>query len=322
MKDLFETILENWLKFYGNTDTIAVAQKLIEYLAFNGPTCLKQLIKETGPSKEEIDKFLIGNDISFQNISYEATNPNIQSMRKTNSDKIYSELILHLLLSTRETKAGLVHELTLFGVMLAIGIITYHFAETGVTQGRGKSSNNSTSSRRLNLLYDNVNLKLYFDTIANNYRHKLLLIFDKWAMLQSQLGTLLYDSFNFLLYKANRVLAIDQTIWSLGTKEYYDEIKALAYNTIKRLHIIFFSGNVIIKGFEDHLKWMINDSRMKPIHDKLNEAEIIMKYANILLEGTSNLFSEMQNNKQQFVGSVDMAIIEDMFRNEISFLFI
>ncbi|MGH9979886.1 MAG: hypothetical protein ACRD8Z_29200, partial [Nitrososphaeraceae archaeon] len=321
MKDLFENMLENWLKFYGNTDIVPVAQRLIEYLAFNGPTHLNQLIKETGSSKEEIDKFLVENDISLRNISFDTTNPKLQSRKKVKNNKTYSKLTFHLLLSTRETEVGLVYELTLFGVMLAIAIVTYNFAETGDSKDRGKTGNTSISSRRPKLFYDNANLKLYFDTIANNYRHKIPLIFGKWTMLQSQLGSLLYDSFDFLLYKANRAHTIDQTIWSLGTKEYYDEIKALAFNTIKRLYVIFLSGKAIMKEFEYRQKWIVNEPRMVPIYDKLTEAEIMMKYANIIINKSNNPFSKEQNNQQQFIKSIDIAIIEDMFRNKISFLF-
>jgi DNA-binding MarR family transcriptional regulator len=320
MTDLFDDIHRSWLKFYGNTNIIPAAQKIIEYLAFNGPTHLKQLVKETGSSKEEVDKFMVRDDISFQNVAYDNTNPNLQSRSDTNA--IYSKLVLHLLLNTSETRSGTIYELTLFGVILAIAIITYQFVRVTDVHGLRETGNTDISSKRPKLFYDNIDLKRYFDKIAQAYKDKIPLIFSKWSLLQSQLGTMLYDSFDFLIWKPNRAYTIDETIWSFGTKEYYYEIKELANNTIKQLYVIFLSGKATIKGFEDRQKWIINDSRMKPIYDKLYEAEVIMKYANIAMHvRNSDRFSRIQSNKQQFLKNMDIQIIENMFEKEMSFLF-
>jgi hypothetical protein len=146
----------------------------------------------------------------------------------------------------------------------------------------------------------------------------------KWNLLKSQLGTMLYDSFDFMIYRANRAHTIDETIWSFGTKEYYDEIQALAYNTIKRLRVIFWSGKAIINEFENHQRWIANDSRMVSVHnklEKLNEIEVAAKYIDTELNRNNNPFRELHKDIQQFTMSVDVKIIENMFKDEISFLF-
>jgi hypothetical protein len=321
---LFDNIADNWLKLYSDTELIPEAQKVIEYLAFNGSSSLKNLVKETGASIKEINKFSVQNGTSKQNLSSSATDLDLQSESNVDANEIYSEPALSLLVSTRETKGELVYELTLFGVMVVIAIISYHFAGVKNVQSQRGISSTRISYWKPRLFFDNLNLKQYFDTIALNYRNKLPLIFGKWNLLKSQLGTMLYDSFDFMIYKSNRAHTIDETIWSFGTKEYYDEIQALAYNTIKRLRVIFWSGKAIINELENHQRWIVNNSRMVPVYnklEKLNEIEVLAKYIDTVLNRNNNPFRELHKDIQRFTESINVKIIENMFKDEISFLF-
>jgi hypothetical protein len=75
-------------------------------------------------------------------------------------------------------------------------LIRYHYV--------GIDTNRPHSTKVLDLFYNDIKPNVYCDIIAENYSEKLPLIFEKWNFLQDQLGFLLYDSFDFLIYKNTR----------------------------------------------------------------------------------------------------------------------
>jgi hypothetical protein len=119
----------------------------------------------------------------------------------------YINIISHALIS----RTGNTYELSLFGVMLVISLIRYHYME--IDKDR---------------LHKDMKPNEYCDLIAKNYTEKLRLIFGKWNFLQGQLGFLLYDSFDFLIYKKAGSESTGNSNWIVGNKEFYDDIEALA----------------------------------------------------------------------------------------------
>ena len=68
----------------------------------------------------------------------------------------------------------------------------------------------------------------------------------------------------------------------------------------------------VIKEFERHQIWLANDSRMVPIYNKLIEIESQLIYANIL---------DQSYPRVGVPNSDEIKIIENLFKDEITFLF-
>ena len=94
-------------------------------------------------------------------------------------------------------------------------------------------------SKNQDLFYTTHQSKTIFDTIALNYKNKIPLIFGKWDLLKSQLGEMLYDGFDFLIYKVNRIRTINETVWSGGFKEFYDDLQTSSLKAIRNLCPIY-----------------------------------------------------------------------------------
>jgi DNA-binding PadR family transcriptional regulator len=319
---LFDNILDRWLLLQArdNSHLASLHQKVIECLALNGPLTIENLVEKTAGSREQ-DLLKILNNYSIQNVS---TNIAAQSDTNLNKKKIYYDFILHTLIVSKETAdAGVVYELSLFGVMLAMAIISYHFMGMD-TFRQSNVYNNNDDIPRLKLFYNDIDQKEYYDTIVQNYKDRIPLIFGKWDFLKSELGGMLYDSFDFLIYKSSRSDNMDKSIWSLGNKEFYDEIQELTYNAIDRLSPIHAIGTIMLREYEERQAGIANNPRIIPVYNKLREIGEILKYADIAftLEGLrkgDSLPHQLQDRNLYTIN--DIKSIENIFRDELCFLF-
>ena len=138
------------------------------------------MIKKTGLKEDEIIVILHNHTVQTD-LDLSAVNSKSQVSSDIDVNKqYYINIISHALISM----TGNTYELSLFGVMLVISLIRYHYME--IDKDR---------------LHKDMKPNEYCDLIAKNYTEKLRLIFGKWNFLQEQLGFLLYDSFDFLIYK-------------------------------------------------------------------------------------------------------------------------
>jgi hypothetical protein len=135
---------------------------------------------------------------------------------------------------------------------------------------------------------------------------------------------MLYDGFDFLTYKSSRSDTIDSSIWSFGSKEFYDDVKALTRNAIEKLDRIHVSGTLVLSEFIECQGWIANDSRMISIYKKLREIKEILKYSNIVFTlqelKNRNLLPDELKRMESYTTN-DIKNIENVFRDEISFLF-
>ena len=93
-----------------------------------------------------------------------------------------------MLIVSSETARGTEYSLSLFGVMLAISLIR-----------------NFYNYPNQFLFYKDVGQEEYIDTIAENFSHKVPLIFGKWKLLKSELGRImLYETLDFLFFNNDR----------------------------------------------------------------------------------------------------------------------
>jgi hypothetical protein len=135
---------------------------------------------------------------------------------------------------------------------------------------------------------------------------------------------MLYDSFDFLIFKSSRSDNMDKSIWSLGNKEFYDEIQELTYNAIDRLSHIHAIGTIMLREYEERQAWIANKPRIIPVYNKLREIGEISKYADIAftLEGLrkgDSLPHQLQDRNLYTIN--DIKSIENVFRDELCFLF-
>jgi DNA-binding PadR family transcriptional regulator len=320
---LFDNILDQWLLLLQAQDDshlVPLSQKVIECLSLYGPLTIDKLVEKIAESREQ-DLLKILENYSIQSVS---TNIAAQSETNVNKKKIYYDFILHTLIVSKEAAdVGVVYELSLFGVMLAMAIISYHFVGIDIFRQR-TIYNNSDVIPRLKLFYNDIDQKEYYDTIAKNYKDKIPLIFGKWDFLKSELGAMLYDSFDFLIYKSSRSDNMDKSIWSLGNKEFYDEIQELTYNAIDRLSPIHAFGTIMLREYEEHQAWIANNPRIIPVYNKLREIGEILKYADItfILEGLrkGDSFPHQLQDRNLYTIN-DIKNIENVFRDELCFLF-
>jgi DNA-binding PadR family transcriptional regulator len=320
---LFDNIVDQWLLLQAQDDShlVSLSQKVIECLALNGPLTMDKLVQKTAGSKEQ-DLLKILDNYSIQSVS---TNIAAQSDTNINKRKIYYDFILHTLIVSKEiADVGVIYELSLFGVMLAISIISYHF--TGMDTFRQSSlyNNNNDVMPKLKLFYNDIDQKEYYDIIAKNYKDKIPLVFGKWDFLKSELGAIIYDSFDFLIYKSSRSDNMDKSIWSLGNKEFYDEIQELTYNAIGRLSPIHAFGTIMLREYEECQPWIANNPRIIPVYNKLREIGEVLKYADIafILEGLRKGDSLPPQSQDRNLYTInDIKNIENIFRDELCFLF-
>jgi len=299
----FDSMLDNWIQNLSNN---SATQKVIECLAINRSITLNELIKKTSLKKEEIIEILKNNslqaDLGLTTLSSEHKVPSDFDVQK----QYYTNIISHALIN----KTSNTYELSLFGVMLMFSLIRYHYV--------GIDTNRPHSTKVLDLFYNDIKPNMYCDIIAKNYSEKLPLIFEKWNFLQNQLGFLLYDSFDFLIYKKDGK-STASSIWIGGNKEFYEDIQALASNTRYHLTPLYVNGKTTLDNFQRNPSIM-NDLRINPLRRKLYEIEELLS-ADIPLTKFPDQNSLSFANESEAARLYRVKTIEDIFKEELTFLF-
>ena len=118
--NFFDIMLDNWLQ---NLSKSFATQMVIECLAIYRSITLDELIKKTGLKENEIIAVLHNHTVQT-----DLDLPAVNSESKVSSDfdvnkHYYINFISHALI----TKTGNTYELSLFGVMLVISLIRYHY---------------------------------------------------------------------------------------------------------------------------------------------------------------------------------------------------
>jgi hypothetical protein len=174
-------MLDNWIQ---NLSKSFTSQKVIECIAINRSITLDDLIKKTSLKKDEVIAILHNHSVETDHDV-----PAVNATSKVSSDidvrkKYYVNFMSHAII----VKTGNTYELSLFGVMLMICLIRYHFA--GIDSDRFDNLDSNTDN--IDLFYNDMKSNDYYDLIAKNYKEKLDLIFGKWNLLQSQLAECLH----------------------------------------------------------------------------------------------------------------------------------
>jgi hypothetical protein len=288
---------------------VCVLQMIIECLALNRSLTLPELIKKTCLKEDEVITILDNHSIHTNlNLPAWSRSPytSIDDLRK----EYYVNFISHSLIIIIRSDNGNTYELSLFGVMIMIFLIRYHYLAT---------QNNTTKilSGFHNVLQPNE----YCDRIAKNYKEKLPLIFEKWDFLKSKLGGfLLYESFDFLIYEKARFKSAAYSVWIEGNKEFYDDVQALASNGRDSLFILYASGRLVLENFQRYWNVM-NNPRIYPIDRKLREIADIVQSADFprTKEISENRLSFIDETESQNLRRIKT--IERIFAEELAFLY-
>jgi hypothetical protein len=249
--DFFDKLVSLWFNdnlMNCRQSKISLPQIILECLAYSGPMTLKQLIKRSNTKEKDVinilDNYSTKNDLSNPDNQIKGFQSNDAS-----SVEMYQHFMRHTLIIIRTTNLEVRYELSLFGIMLAMCIITYHYI--GIDNHRFENINNTTILLP-SLFYKNTTLEEFYDKIAYNYKDKLPLLFKKWAFLKAELGSsLLFSGFNFLIYKNANLGNIRNSIWLGGNKEFYDDLRSIANNARIKLYSIYEGGKKALERFQE-----------------------------------------------------------------------
>jgi hypothetical protein len=323
----FDSVLDKWLQdqypINYNPPLISLPQKIMECLSLNRSITLQQLAKNTNTNEEDIAEVLKNYTVQKE-ISSNTFVPESESIDLNIQRKIYFDFMRSALIVTNKTSTSITYELSLFGIMLTMALIRYHYV--GIDNVRCPH----VHTDGLPLFYSDITQEEYYDRIAHNYPKKLPLIFAKWDLLKKQLGsTLLYDNFDFMIYRETSPNNISQSIWFGGNKEFYQDIQSLANNARHHMSLIYILGRNTLQTFQKYPNIMSDpEGRITPIHRKLYEIQETLKYMDITsfvneLRKVGNRelssFGNMLERKSSHSDKV--RIIENIFIEELTFLF-
>ena len=186
---------------------ISSFQKVLEVLAINPKIAFDDLVEKVGEPKSRVKKVL--SLYSYRPRSFQGTDTIKNDYGKKNADFIVENIIT----VNQESNDGSTYDLSLFGVMLTL-IIILHNAVRQLKQG---------------LYLEEYTFEEYCDKIADNYSHKLPLIFGKWGHLRRILQ-------GFAVYNLDIVLVDD----------------ALVNNESNSLSVTMQGSNEIFRGIRDY----------------------------------------------------------------------
>ena len=246
----------------------------------NGSITLEKLVKLSRAKKEDVTRVLNKYSIQAnhkQNSHFGISSCNAQT--NLNIQRFYHDFLSHLLIVSNETVRGTEYSLSLFGMLLAISLVRYFYKAINEPNDP-IAPNDNYPSQKLALFYRNIGQEMYIDTIVRNYSHKVSLIFGKWKLLKSELGRImLYEIFDFLIFRNDKSNHMRSSILSLGNKEFYDDMMTLSYNALNKLRLVYGLGTNILSGYEEKRPDIRNESRIVPIYTKVREIGEILGYA-------------------------------------------
>jgi DNA-binding PadR family transcriptional regulator len=304
---LFDDILEQWFQAH---DVYSLSQKVIECLAFYGPLTMEKLIEETGAKQDDIIK-AIDNYSTCENFSLKSLLSSDIDKKQADRKNIYHDFITHLLIIMNKSADKEKFELSLFGVLLAISLIRHHY----------ESKVNANVSEPL--FYQHINEKEYLDSIAQNYKDKIPLIFGKWEFLKAQLGQLmLYDGFDFLIYKSHKSNLLTSILLG-GNKEFYDDIHTLTYNAAMKLLPLYSEGKCFLQQYESVQPGLNNNPQMASVYQKINNLGNFLEYTRFMtfLKELKEYPIISKSNIAELCELRDIRKIENIFGDEVCLLF-
>jgi hypothetical protein len=331
----FGELLHEWMNDYRSGHWSTLSLEILECLALNRSITLDQIVEELRKAKK--DKFKHDTWYGLPDyLEKKLTQKNIRNILDGytllpsqyynytyNSDadetmKRYLEYVKHLVIVSREQHNKTTYELSLFGVMLVLAVIRsvylWNIKDDPASQP---------------FLYSNLGLYEYFEKVAQNYKDKLPLIFGSWGLLKQVIGgdRLLDKGFDVIFCDDFRSDLMSIPVLEGGNKEIYENVRDLAYHINNKLLKIYEAGLATLRRYNDD-EPNIKQKYSRLFENKLTEIKSFIIYADIrmfsedLEEKKDKLQSgELQPKDLNIVSNHEISILEELFKEEITFLF-
>jgi len=280
--DLFNDIEEFWItNFIIGDSRINLHQKILEILSLHPQITNDQLLKLANEKDVESLMKIIS---MYSPVLHKPMLISREIYPREGSS--YAErskapnLLLHNTVIVRQDAKGVVkYELSLFGVMLTLRLIRY--CETGKLHH--------------GLYYDSLSSEAYFEKIADNYEHKLPLVFGKRHLLKKFLGASMIDNFDILLDRKIRAKQLETSISQGGNKEFYESIDSIIKNTRNEM------AKIQSVGLEQLLNYRAGNMYSNPDSTKIQP--LLYKLLDI-----SALLSPFDYDPDSYVEDMNMTI--------------
>jgi DNA-binding MarR family transcriptional regulator len=331
LKNIIEIIHSPFLeKCYGESlklndlNGITVVQKVLECLAVHRSLTEKQIEEFLNSKQKQIEEKVAGKIFKYPHFiqdqiefHYAITPVNIRRVidRYTFSKgykdefeddgyetviKKYLEFLSRLVIVKIDCDDGSKYELSLFGIMLILGIITHsHQKMFYKSDGVEKNDND---------------LVEFYSMVCRNYADKLPLVFGKWDLLTKTWDyayrwflPVLYQNIEDNYSRAMRSGSVTVTLG--GVKEYQETMQELSFHTTARLFELYevlssVSGHPVLKR-------------------KRRELAALLKYADLskFVKMLKDKNLTQDNQHLELVFNSELSIIEKALASEITFLF-
>jgi DNA-binding MarR family transcriptional regulator len=329
--------LENCLdQLFGknSTNRIPITQKVLECLAIHRSLTEEQICKHISSKQKRIENklgrskypdFVQNSAVTKENIAisinlYTLNKNYLQSGFQTSVDydynkimKSYVEYLSHLIIVKHESPMGSRYELSLFGILLILSIITDRRQKMFYTIG------NKFEKTEEDLIS-------FYDKISQAYPEKLPLIFGKWALL----SRINHNAYRWFLPVINQIIG-DATQYSSvpitlgGIKEYQDCLHGITFYTITQLFKIYEGLSSALSNNNQNNDLDIplinkdtNSEILLTLQEKEKELTAFLKYADL---GRFVKHLEQINQLSDSGYNSELSIIENVLANEITISF-
>jgi DNA-binding MarR family transcriptional regulator len=343
----FEKLYDESLK--NGINGIPIAQKVLECLAIHRSVTEKQINEFLNSKQKQIDvsgrtfkyrDFMNTRKLEFDyaitpdnirriiddyTLSESYVRDELQRLEDIDYDSIvkdYLKFLFHCIVIKNDDSDGPRYELSLFGIILILAIITH-------PKQRVFYATNGLEKKAEDLIK-------FYNKVSQNYTEKLPLIFGKWPLL-TKTWHFAYQWFYPVLYEkiedefARAIRPGPVPVSHGGIKEYQDAIQEISFHTTARLFDLY-------RGLSSALRIAVHnvESEDPPMHNvdqqtflsalekKQKELAVLLKYADL-----GKFVGELKDNKDlmqvdqhmKIIYNSDLTIVEKAFASEITFLF-
>ncbi len=332
---------------------ITVVQKVLECLAIHRSITKKQIedflnsmqkgktVKYPDFIQDIQDKFKFHCDITPDSIKrvidrYTLSESYIQDELEKFDDVIdydnvvrkYLEFLSRLIIIEIDSTDGSRYELSLFGIMLILAIVTH--------------PNQKISYIRNGIEKNTEDIVNFYRVVSQNYAEKLPLIFGKWAILEKAYHDayrwffpILYENLEDEFARFTRLGSVSVTLG--GTREYKDTMQEIAFHTTAKLFDLYRGLSSVLANndlelentqhdtvAEKHENQLRHQAGLSILEKKQKELSALLKYADLnkfVLGLKNNKSSDRFDQKLESIYSSQLPIIEKALASETTSLF-
>jgi DNA-binding MarR family transcriptional regulator len=244
--------------------------------------------------------------------------------------KKYVEYLSHLVIIKINSSEGFKYELSLFGAILILAIVT-HPGQKMFYKDNGMAK-------------DDDDLAEFYSKVSQNYADKIPLIFGKWPILVKAshdayrwFFPILYQNLEDEFARFTRPGSVSVTLG--GVKEYKDTIQEIAFHTTSRLFDLYRGLLSVITNNDQELetehkeddsiaenrdRQLLHQAGLSILEKKQKELAALLKYADLnkfIQKLKSNKTSVRFDQQLESIYNSELPIMEKALASEITSLF-